>query len=75
MRKTILILLGSALLAGSAIQGAAAAERNKGHKAVRTPAPMSEQFRNSNAYMPAVPAQTDWSSYYANRGWSAPAGR
>jgi hypothetical protein len=74
MRKTILILLGSALLAGSAIQGAAATERYKGRKAVRAPAPVSEPFRNSNAYWPASPARSD-ASYYANRGLSAPAGR
>ncbi len=73
MRKTILILLGSALLASSAIQGAAATERHNGHKAVRTPAPQSEPFRNSNAYLPASAAEPDWSRY-AN-GWSAPAGR
>src|SRR5271154_458970 len=68
MRKTILVLLGSALLATSAIQGAAATERHKAHRAVRAPAPASQQFRNSNAYLPASPTQSDWSSYYANRG-------
>jgi hypothetical protein len=74
MRKPILILLGSALLAGSAIQGAAATERYKARKAVRAPAPVSEPLRNSNAYWPASPARSD-ASYYANRGLSAPAGR
>jgi hypothetical protein len=73
MRKTVLILLGSALLASSAIQGAAATERHKARKAVRAPAPVSEPFRNSNAYLPASPVQPDWERY-AN-GWSAPAGR
>jgi hypothetical protein len=74
MRKTTLILLGSVLLAGSAIQGAAAAERYKGPKAVRAPAPMSESVRNSNAYWPTSQAEAD-QAYYANRGLSVPAGR
>jgi hypothetical protein len=74
MQKTVLILLGSALLAGFSIQGAAAAEHHKARKAVRAPAPVSEPFRNSNAYLPASPAEPDWASRYAN-GWSAPAGR
>jgi hypothetical protein len=74
MKKTILVLLGSALLAGSAIQGAAATEHHKARKAVHVAAPMSERVRNSNAYLPAPQAQSDY-SYYANRGLSAPAGR
>jgi hypothetical protein len=72
MRKTILILLGSTLLTGLSIQGAAAAEHHKARKAVRATAPVSEPFRNSNAYLPASPVP-DWERY-AN-GWSAPAGR
>jgi hypothetical protein len=75
MRKTMFILVSSALLAGSAIQGAAATEHHKGGKVVRAPASVSEPFRNSNAYLPAAPAQLDGPSYYANRGISAPAGR
>ncbi len=72
MRKPILIFLGSILVVGTAIQGAAASERYKGRKAVRAPAPVSEPFRNSNAYLPRTESDR---SYYANRGLSAPAGR
>ena len=73
MKKTIAILLGLTLLGGSAIQGASAPERHRAHKAARA-APVSEQVRNSNAYLPAPQAQPDY-NYYANRGLSAPAGR
>ena len=74
VRKTILTILGSALLAASTVQIAAAAEHNNGRKAYREPAPISEQFRNSNAYWPAPYAQPD-SSRYQNGAESAPAGR
>jgi hypothetical protein len=74
MKKTILVLFGSALLAGSAIQSAAATEHHKAHKTVHAPAQMNERVRNSSAYWPAPQAQQDY-SYYANRGLSAPAGR
>jgi hypothetical protein len=69
MRKTILTMLGSALIVASATQMAAAAHRS--HKADRAPVTANEQFRNSNAAWPA--AQPDWSRY--NGGMSAPAGR
>ena len=42
MRKTILTILGSALLAASTVQIAAAAEHYKGHKIYREPAPVTE---------------------------------
>jgi hypothetical protein len=74
MRKTILTILGSALLAASTVQIAAAAEHDKGRKVYRTPAPMSEQFRDTNAYWPSPYAQPDWSRYQ-NGAESAPAGR
>ncbi len=74
MRKTILTVLGSALLAASTVQIAAAAEQYKVRKIHREPAPISEQFRNSNAYWPAPYAQPDWSRYQ-NGAESAPAGR
>ena len=59
MRKTILTILGSALLAASTIQIAA---------------PVTGDFRNSNAYWPAPYAQPDLSRYQ-NGAESAPAGR
>jgi hypothetical protein len=73
MRKTILTILGSALLTASVVQVATAAEQ-KGRKADRAPAPVSEPFRNSNAYAwPAPTVEPDWSRYQG--GFSAPAGR
>ena len=76
MRKTILAMLGSALLAASTVQIAAAAEHHRAHKVYRAPAPVSEQVRNSNAYYaPSSPwARPDWSRY-ENGAESAPAGR
>jgi hypothetical protein len=86
MRKTILTILGSALLAASTVQIAAAAEHHRSHRVYRAPAPVSEPFRNSNAYYaptyepsyaPSYPwAQPDWSNYsrYENGAESAPAG-
>ena len=73
MRKTILTILGSALLTASAVQLATAAE-HKGRKAERVSAPVSEPFRNSNAYAwPSQAVEPDWSRY--QHGFSAPAGR
>ena len=72
MRKTILTLLGSALIAVSATQMAAAAQSHRSHKADRAPVTTNEQFRDSNAAWPA--AQPDWSRY-SSGGLSAPAGR
>jgi hypothetical protein len=77
MRKTILSLVGSALIAASATQIAAAAQPHRSHKADRAPVVTNEQFRNeqfrdSNASWPA--AQPDWSRY-SSGGLSAPAGR
>jgi hypothetical protein len=64
MRKTILAILGSALLAASLTHAAAAAEHHKAHhKAVRAPAAASEQFRNSNDYY--VPQYRNSNDYYA----------
>jgi hypothetical protein len=82
MRKTILTILGAALLAGSTVQIAAATEHHKARKVYRAPAPVSEDFRNSNAYYapsyaPGPWTQPDWSDYsrYRNGAGSAPAGR
>jgi hypothetical protein len=88
MRKTILTILGSALLAASTVQIAAAAEHHhRSHKLYRAPAPVNEEFRNSNAYY-GSPQQPDygwqqqpgWSNYsdwsrYQNGAGSAPAGQ
>jgi hypothetical protein len=85
MKKTILTILGSALLAASTVQIAAAAEHHKARRAERAPAPVSEPFRNTNnaygrnaydAYGWAPPAwvQPGWSRY-ENGAMSAPAGR
>jgi hypothetical protein len=70
MRKTILTILGSALIAASATQMAAAAQSHRSHKADRAPVTTNERFRDSNAAWPA--AQPDWSRY--SGGYSAPAG-
>ena len=73
MRKTILAILGTALIAGATVQFAAAAERHHTKKATRAPAPASDQFRNSNASWPTLQEQPYWSVY--SGGYSAPAGR
>jgi hypothetical protein len=70
MRKTILTILGSALIAVSATQMAAAAQSHRSHG--RAPVTTNQQFRDSNAAWPA--AQPDWSRY-SSGGLSAPAGR
>jgi hypothetical protein len=73
MRKTILTILGSALIVSASVQFADAAQRHHG-KADR--AVTDQQLgRNSDAYAawPAPAAQPDWSRY--SGGYSAPAGR
>jgi hypothetical protein len=70
MQKTILTILGSALLAASLAQAAVAAEHHNIRKANRAPATTSQQFRNSNASV----VEPDWARY-ANGAISAPAGR
>jgi hypothetical protein len=75
MRKTILTLLGSALVVTATVQFADAAQQ--GRKMHRAPAAASEQFRNSNAAWPQQSVQPDWrySGGYYSGGYSAPAGR
>jgi hypothetical protein len=74
MRKTILTVLGSALLAASTAQLAAAAEHHHGRRAVRAQTAVNEQFRNSNAdaqrFAPAPPDR----SYFEDEAMSPPAG-
>ncbi len=47
MRKTVLTILGTLLIAGSAVQMASATEHH-GRKAHRAPSAASEQFLNAN---------------------------
>ena len=82
MSKTILTILGPALLAASTVQIAAAAEHYHGRNIYRAPMPISEPIRNSNAfsvspYVYAEPygyAEPAWSRYTSG-ALSAPAGR
>jgi hypothetical protein len=73
MKKTILMIAGSALIALSAVQLAAAASEHQNKVHHRAPAAAS-QFRDSNAYAePAYgAAQPEWYRY--SGGISAPAG-
>jgi len=73
MRKTILTILGSALLASSMIPAASAAEHHR-RMAHRAPAPISESTRNANAFAAPQPGWSDYTGYYSH-GFSAPAGR
>jgi hypothetical protein len=72
MRKTILTLLGAAVLVTATVQFSDAAQ--KARKVHRTPAATSEQLRNSNAAWPQQSVQSDYWSRYSG-GYSAPAGR
>jgi hypothetical protein len=72
MKKTILTLLGSALLVTATVQFADAAQ--KARKVHRAPAATSEQFRDSNASWPQQQVQPGYWSRYSG-GYSAPAGR
>jgi len=71
MRKTILTLLGSAVLVTATAQFALAAQHHQGRKVHHAPAATTEQFRDSNAAWPQQ-VQGDWSRY--SGGYSAPAG-
>ena len=74
MRKTILTIFASALLAATAADFAAATEPHIVHKADRAPT-TSEQIRNANAYAwPSPAAEPGWSRYEGG-ALSAPAGR
>jgi hypothetical protein len=71
MKKPILAIAGSALIALSAVQFAAASEHPPGRSHHRV------AVGDSNAYAPPayVAAQPEWSAYPYNGGLSAPAGR
>jgi hypothetical protein len=74
MRKTILTVLASALIAATSVQIAAAAERHHPRKVDRTTVSASERFNNANNSI-ALPAESSgYSAYYTGGGMSAPAG-
>jgi hypothetical protein len=89
MRKTVITILGTLLIAGSAVQMATAAEYHK-HRH-RAPIAASQQFLNANNsiegrastscqnYEPGNPynEQTDylgWSAWRQGGGWENPPG-
>ena len=73
MRKTILTILGSALIVATSVQFAAAAQHH--HRNADQVVTSQQQTRNADAYAawPAPAVQHDWSRY--SGGYSAPAGR
>jgi len=76
MSKTIVTLLGSALVLASTLQMATAAEHHGTRKAHRAPATVSERVRQSNDYAPNPAVNPDYARYSTGGGViSAPAGR
>ena len=72
MRKSMLTIIGSALIVATSVQFAAAAQRHHG-RADRAVA-IQQQSRNADAYAAwPAPAQSD--VYRYSGGFSAPAGR
>ena len=71
MHKTMLTILGSALIVAASVQFAAAAQRHHGKadRAVVT----QQQTRNTDAYAAWPAPQSD--AYRYSGGFSAPAGR
>jgi len=74
MRKTILTVLASALIAATSVQIAAAAERHHPRNADRTTVSATERFRNANNALPQPAESSGYSAYYTGGGMSAPAG-
>jgi hypothetical protein len=75
MRKTVLTILGTLLIAGSTVQMTAAAERHA-RKVDRAPVRTSQQFRNANDSLAWPSAeQQSLSDYSEGHVISAPAGR
>jgi hypothetical protein len=73
MRKTILTIAGTALIALSTVQLAAASEH---HGRTHHRATAGNQFRDTNAYAAPAAVQPAWSDNgYYSHGFSAPAGR
>ena len=69
MRKTILTVVGSALIVAASVQFADAAQRHHG----KVDRAVSQEQLNRNAYAAWPAPQSDWSRY--SGGFSAPAGR
>jgi len=74
MRKTILTIFASALIAATSVQMAAAAERHQPHKVDRTTVSASEKFHNANNFIAPPAESSGYSAYYTGGGMSAPAG-
>jgi Ni/Co efflux regulator RcnB len=80
MRKTILTIFASALLAGTMIEAATAAEHHNVRRTTRTaPVVVVEPFRDSyaydrNAYGSSYPDYSYWTSHLEGGAISAPAG-
>jgi hypothetical protein len=72
MRKTILTILGAALIVATSVQFAAAVQRDRG-KATTRAVIGQEQTRHFDAYA-AWPAPQVQPDSYPYSGWSAPAG-
>lgn len=72
MRKTILTIVGSALIVATSLQFAAAAPRHHG-KADRA-AVTQQQNRNNDAYAAWPSPATQYDTYRYSGGFSAPAG-
>ena len=72
MRKTIITILGSALLVTATAQFAAAAQRHHGTTDRTVQTDRTIQTRNSDAYAAWPAAEPNWYRY--SGGYSAPAG-
>jgi opacity protein-like surface antigen len=74
MRKSILTLVGSALIAASMAQAASATE-HRGRRVERAPAPISDQVRNANASSWYTTPAWVGGSRYENGALAGPSGR
>jgi hypothetical protein len=82
VRKTILTIFASALLAGSLVQAAAASEHHHVGKVHHARATTNQSFRDSNAYFRPAPApfwqapavEPDWARNVHDEALSPPAG-
>jgi hypothetical protein len=72
MRKTILTILGAALIASSVVPLASASEQQQARKPVRALVQANQSFRQSNDAMWSRPQATrDWISYENRAGAGA----
>jgi hypothetical protein len=67
MTKTILTILGTALIAASTVQMASATERHHARKQVRAPAQVNQSFRESNDAIWTRPLAERSRNSYENR--------